>query len=73
MNAELKDFIDSIISYIDYTNEATEGKADTSNLFNQLIGVKIALHTMGVKINFDINPFYFRDKIKSGYTLAFAE
>lgn len=73
MNSELKEFVESIISCIDSTNESTEGKADASNLYNQLIGVKIALHTMGVNIEYDINPFYFMDKKPSGYTLKIAE
>lgn len=72
MNTELKEFVEAIISCIDSTNESTEGNADTSNLYNQLIGVQIALHTMGVKITFDINPFYYMDKKQSTYSLTFA-
>lgn len=73
MNNELKDFVEAIISCIDSTNESTKGKADTSSWYNQLIGVQIALHTMGVKITYDINPYYYQDKKESTYTLTIAQ
>lgn len=72
MNNELKEFIEAIISCIDTTNESTEGKADTSGWYNQLIGVQIALHTQGIKIEYDINPYYYADKKQSTYTVKIA-
>lgn len=73
MNTELKNFVESLLATIDDQNAATNGKADTSNLFNQLIGVKVALATMGVNLDFDINPYYYKDGEASTYTLAISQ
>lgn len=73
MNEALKNFVESTLSCIDSANEATNGKAKAHNLFDQLIGVRITLGTMGIVLDFEINPYYYEDKKPSTYSLRFAQ
>ena len=68
MNKELRDWIEAILSTIDGNNLCSEGKNGSQELCNQLIGAMITLSTYGVRIRYEINPYYFQDRKPSTFT-----
>lgn len=72
MNKALKEYIEAMLSCIDDCNTASNGKKTNDTLFQQLIGVRVTLATMGINLNLEINPYYYKDGKPSTYTLEFA-
>jgi hypothetical protein len=69
MMQEIRRLIEVTLSIIDDYNAATEGKANVSKHYHELIGMKMILSCMGFHLDIDVNPFYYRDKTPSTYTL----
>ena len=67
----MKELIKNHLECIDLYNEMNNGKttAGTRNLLCELMGMKMALNTMGIILEFDVNPYYYEDKEPSTYTV----
>lgn len=71
MNKEMKDLIKNHLACLDMYNEYNNGKnsVGTQNLISELMGIKMALSTMGIILEIDINPYYYEDEKPSTYSV----
>ena len=70
MNNEMCELIKNHLECIDLYNEMNSGKitAGAKNLFSELIGIKMALNTMGIILDIDVNPYFYENKKPSTFT-----
>ena len=75
MNKETRELIQNHLAVIDIYNESNNGKitSGTRNLMSELIGIKMALNTMGVIVDIDVNPYYYENHKPSTYTAHLEE
>jgi hypothetical protein len=67
----IKTLIENKLAVVDIE---CDGKCDSHSephiLIWELRGIKQALQVMGIKLNYDINPYYPQDKKPSTYTIS---
>ncbi len=72
MTKEMKALIKNHLECIDMYNEMNEGKVTDGmrNLICELMGMKMMLSTMGFVLEINVNPYFFKDKKPSTYSIS---
>ena len=69
INNELKKLIENKLAMIDLANKAHEGNSNGRKFLNELQGIKQALLTLGIKVTYSINPYFYQDGESSTFTI----
>lgn len=66
---ELERIIKTKLAAIDAFNSSTKGEHKATRLYHELRDIKHACYAMGIKVTFDVNPYFYEDGKPSTFTI----